>query len=76
MLLGTFSAVQGNPLFQLDDESSVTASVLPRSLAELRFDWKIASKQSHLGPSMKAQLIFNHKACLQDSTDLLGLFQL
>ena len=74
MLLGTFDSLEYNNLFQLDDDSSITAQALLHSLAELRFDWKIASEQSHPGFSMKTQLIFNDKACLQDCTELLGLF--
>lgn len=74
MLLGIFDSLEYNNLFQLDDDSSITAQALLHSSAELRFDWKIASEQSHLGFSMKAQLTFNDNSCLQDCTELLGLF--
>lgn len=74
MLPGIFDSLEYNNLFQLDDDSSIIAQALLCVSAELRFDWKIASEQSHLGFSMKAQLIFNDKTCLQDCTELLGLF--
>lgn len=74
MLPGVFDSLEYNNLFQLADDSSITAQALLHSSAELCFDWKIASEQSHLGFSMKAQLIFNDKSCLQDCTELLGLF--
>lgn len=74
MLLGILDSLEYNNLFQLEDDSSVTAWALLCSSAELHFDWKIASKCSHWGFSMKVQLIFNNKSCLQDCTELLGLF--
>lgn len=54
MLLGIFDSLEYNNLFQLEDDSSITAQALLGSLAELRFDWKIVSEHSHLGISMKA----------------------
>lgn len=74
MLLGILDSLEYNNLFQLEDDSSITEQALLGSSAELRLDWKIASKCSHWGFSMKAQLIFNNKSCLQDCTELLGLF--
>lgn len=74
MLLGISDSLEYNNLSQLYDYSSITAQALLRSSAKLHFDWKTASEYSHLGFSMKAQLIFNDKSCLQDCTELLGLF--
>lgn len=54
MLLGIFDSLEYDNLFQLEDDSSITAQALLGSLAEPRFDWKIASEHSHLGISMKA----------------------
>jgi len=69
-----FDSLEYNTSFQLDDDSSTTARALLHCSAELRFDWEIASEHRHLGFSRKAQLIFNDKSCLQDCTELLGLF--
>lgn len=49
MLLGILDSLEYNNLFQLEDDSSITARALLCSLAELHFDWKIASKRQSPG---------------------------